>query len=85
MAQHYLKNSPINMGLSVAHVTAGSTAVSTADTADVTEYESTDALDTELASNGAPYNVAGYLDSLTFNDKVYALKLINDTTNYPQV
>lgn len=84
MAQHNLRNSPIQMGLSVAHVPAGSAAVSTADTADVTDYESTSALDTALLAKGGIYTQA-YLDSLTMNDKIYALKLLDDTTNYPQV
>lgn len=84
MAQHNLRNSPIQMGLSTAHVPAGSAAVSTADTGDVTDYESVSALDTALLAKGGIYTQV-YLDSLTMNDKIYALKLADDTTNYPQV
>ena len=84
MAQHNLKNSPVKMGLSVAHVTDGSTAVSTDDVGSPGNYQSVSDLDTRLIAIGGIYTQV-YLDTLTFNDKVYALKLADDTTNYPQV
>lgn len=84
MTQHNLRNSPIQMGLSTAHVPAGSAAVSTDDVTTPGNYQSVSDLDTALLAKGGIYTQV-YLDSLTFNDKVYALKLLDDTTNYPQV
>lgn len=84
MSQHNLKNSPVKMGLSTAHVPAGSDAVSTDDVTTPGDYQSVSDLDTRLLAIGGIYTQT-YLDSLTFNDKVYAVKLNDDTTNYPQV
>lgn len=81
MAQHNLKNSPVKMGLSKAHVVAGSTPVSGDDVATPVNYQSSADIDTRLLAIGGIYTQT-YLDSLTFNDKVYALKLIDDATNY---
>lgn len=84
MAQHNLKNSPIKMGLSTAHVVAGSDPKSSDDVTTPANYQSVADLDTRLLAIGGIYT-QDYLDSLTFNDKVYAVKLNDDTTNYPQV
>lgn len=84
MAQHNLKNSPVQMGLSVAHVIAGSDPKSTDDVTTPANYQSVGDLDTRLLAIGGIYTQT-YLDSLTFNDKVYALKLADDSTNYPMV
>lgn len=81
MAQHNLKNSPVKMGISKAHVTAGSTPKSTQDVTTPANYQSVSDLDTRLLAIGGIYTQT-YLDSLTFNDKVYALKLADDSTNY---
>lgn len=81
MSQHNLKNSPVQVGLSKAHVTAGSVARNQDDLVDPGHYQSVHDLDTQLLTKGAPYTQE-YLDSLTFNDKVFALKQLNDDTNY---
>lgn len=81
MAQHNLKNSPVKIGLSKAHVSEGSVAVSTQDIDTPANYQSVSDLDTRLLAIGGIYTQA-YLDSLTFNDKVYAVKLNDDSTNY---
>ncbi len=81
MAQHYSANSPVRMGLSKAHVTAGSTPVSTTDVTTPANYQSPSSLDTRLLAIGGVFTQA-YVDSLTLNDKVYALKLNDDSTNY---
>lgn len=81
MAQHNLKNSLVKMGLSKAHVTAGSTPKSTQDVTTPANYQSVSDLDTRLLAIGGIYTQS-YLDSLTTNDKVYALKLNDDATNY---
>ena len=86
MATHNLKNSPIHAGISKAHTapggsTNGSPAVSTADLTTPANYQSANALDTRLIAIGGIYTQA-YLDTLTKNDKVYALKLADDSTNY---
>lgn len=85
MAQHNLKNSFVPMGLSKGHVTAGSVAVSGDDVTTPGNYQSVADLDAALAAKGAPYNITGYLDGLTLNDKIYILKLMDDATNYGQV
>lgn len=85
MTQHNLKNSFVPAGLSKAHVTAGSVARDNDDLSDPTDYQSVSDLDTQLAAKGAPYNSQAYLDSLTLNDKIFALKLIDDSTNYGMV
>lgn len=81
MAQHYVHSSPVKVGISKAHVTAGSTPVSTTDLATPANYQSPGSLDTRLLAIGGIYTQV-YLDSLTLNDKVYALKLNDDNTNY---
>lgn len=81
MAQHNLKNSPVKMGLSKAHVIAGSDPKSTQDVTTPANYQSVSDLDTRLLAIGGIYTQA-YLDTLTFNDKVYAVKLNDDSTNY---
>lgn len=81
MAQHNLRNSPIKMGLSKAHVIAGSDPKSTDDVTTPANYQSVDDLDTRLLAIGGIYTQT-YLDTLTFNDKVYAVKLNDDSTNY---
>lgn len=85
MAQHYYRNSPVPLGLSKAHVTTGSTPVSGDDVGTPDNYQSPADLDAALSAKGAPYNQTGYLDSMTLNDKRYALKLLDDATNYGQV
>lgn len=84
MAQHNLKNSPVKAGLSKAHVVAGSTPVSTDDLATPANYQSSADIDTRLLAIGGIYTQL-YLDTLTFNDKVYALKLNDDSTNYGMI
>ncbi len=81
MAQHYVHTSPVKVGISKAHVTAGSSAVSTTDLTTPANYQSPGALDTRLLAIGGVFTQA-YLDSLTLNDKIYALKLNDDATNY---
>jgi hypothetical protein len=81
VAQHNLKNSPVKMGLSKAHIIAGSDPKSTQDVTTPANYQSVSDLDTRLLAIGGIYTQA-YLDSLTFNDKVYAVKLNDDSTNY---
>lgn len=81
MSQHNLKNSPVPIGLSKAHVTPGSEARSLADIAVPLEYQSVENLDIALLLHGAPYTQE-YLDSLTINDKVFSLKQLNDDANY---
>lgn len=82
MAQHYLKNSPVKIGLSKAHVVAGSDPRSQDDITDPTEYQSVGDLDTALGTADATLYTQTYLDSLTMNDKIYALKLMKDSANY---
>lgn len=84
MAQHNLKNSPVKMGLSTAHVVAGSDARSQDDPTTPANYQSVADLDARLLAIGGIYTQE-YLDSLTFNDKVYAVKLNDDAANYPTV
>lgn len=81
MAQHNLKNSPVKAGISKAHVTAGSVAKSSDDLATAADYQSITDIDTRLLAIGGIYTQA-YLDSITMNDKIYALKLTDDATNY---
>lgn len=81
MAQHYLKNSPVKAGLSKAHVSAGSVAVSSDDLTTPANYQSITDIDTRLLAIGGIYTQV-YLDSITMNDKIYALKLNDDATNY---
>lgn len=81
MAQHNLRNSPVNAGLSKAHVSAGSVAVSSDDLTTPANYQSITDIDTRLLAIGGIYTQA-YLDSITMNDKIYALKLADDSTNY---
>lgn len=86
MAQHYLKNSPVKAGISKAHTapggsTNGSPAASNDDLGTPANYQSSSDIDTRLIAVGGIYTQA-YLDTLTFNDKVYALKLNDDSTNY---
>lgn len=81
MAQHNLKNSPVKAGISKAHVTAGSVAKSSDDLTTAADYQSITDIDTRLLAIGGIYTQA-YLDSITMNDKIYALKLTDDATNY---
>jgi len=81
MAQHYVHSSPVKAGISKAHVIAASAAKSTTDLGAPETYQSPGALDTALLVVGGIYTQA-YLDSLTMNDKIYALKLANDSTAY---
>lgn len=81
MAQHNLKNSPVKVGISKAHVSAASAAVSSDDLTTPANYQSVTDIDTRLLAIGGIYTQA-YLDSITMNDKIYALKLNDDGTNY---
>jgi hypothetical protein len=84
MAQHNLKNSPVHAGLSKAHVVAASAAVSSDDLTTPANYQSVTDIDTRLLAIGGIYTQP-YLDSITMNDKIYALKLNDDGTNYAQL
>lgn len=84
MAQHNLKNGPVKMGVSKAHVTAGSVAKSTDDMTTPANYQSVGDLDTRLLAIGG-YLTQQYLDGITMNDKIYILKLNDDATNYGMV
>lgn len=81
MAQHNLKNSPVKAGLSKAHVTAASVAKSSDDLTTPANYQSITDIDTRLLAIGGVYTQT-YLDGINMNDKIYALKLIDDATNY---
>lgn len=84
MAQHNLKNASVKAGISKAHAPAGSVAVSTDDLATPANYQSVSDIDTRLLAIGGVFANQAYLDGLTFNDKVYCLKLADDGTNYGQ-
>lgn len=80
MAQHQPGNS---QGITDKNrATADSAAKSDGSVSAPATYDSHDDLDTALATADAGYFTQSRLDKMTLNDKVYALRLANDSGTF---
>lgn len=59
-------------------VQVGPTPLTTQPIATPANYASVSTMRTRLTAIGAPYTTAGYLDTMTVNDMVYALRISDD-------
>lgn len=81
MAQHQVGEVEVGF-VNKNRATAGSVAKSNGDVATPANYENMAALDARLTAISATTYTASRLDTMTLNDKIYALRLSDDPTTF---